>query len=128
MESQILFIDDDIELAENVRSLLMLAGYSVAVAHDGVEGVELATRLVPDLIICDIKMPGISGFDVFDLLHAHAATSSIPFIFLTGKSSLTDFRQGMRIGADDYITKPFDTNDLLRTIELRMRKHRLHSL
>ncbi len=94
----------------------------VLTAGNGKLGVELALKELPDLIVCDIMMPVLDGYGVFHLLSKHPETASIPFIFLTAKSEKADFRRGMEMGADDYITKPFDGIELLNAVEVRLRK------
>ena len=94
-------------------------------ADNGKAGVELALKELPDLVICDIMMPVLDGYGVFHLLSKHPETALIPFIFLTAKSEKADFRKGMQMGADDYITKPFDGIELLDAIETRLKKNDL---
>jgi CRP-like cAMP-binding protein len=85
-------------------------------------GVELAEKEDPDLIICDIMMPVLDGYGVLSILHKKPHTTDIPFIFLTAKADKADFRYGMNLGADDYITKPFESNELLKVVEMRLAK------
>src|SRR6218665_2935500 len=118
----ILIIEDNPEVRENTAEILELAGYQVVQAANGKAGVELAQRSRPDLIICDIMMPVLDGYGVIHLLNKHPETASIPFIFLTAKSERMDFRKGMEMGADDYISKPFDDIELLNAIESRLKK------
>lgn len=119
----ILLIEDNKILRENVVEILELAGYKVETAHNGKVGVEKAQTLLPDLIICDVMMPVLDGFSALRILSNNSVTAGIPFIFLTAKAEKSDFRKGMSLGADDYITKPFDDNDLLSAVELRLKKH-----
>jgi CRP-like cAMP-binding protein/DNA-binding NarL/FixJ family response regulator len=119
---RILLIEDNNEVRENIAEILQLAGYDVATAENGKVGVELAQKDRPDLIICDIMMPVLDGYGALHLLNKNAHTSSIPFIFLTAKAERTDMRKGMEMGADDYITKPFDDIELLNAVESRLRK------
>lgn len=100
----------------------MLSNYKVFMARNGKEGIEAAQKYHPDLIICDIMMPGVDGYGVLHVLHKDPETQNIPFIFLTSKSERSDFRSAMEMGADDYITKPFAGNELLNAIESRFRK------
>ncbi len=118
----ILVIEDNEDIRENVEEILTLSDYKVLTAANGKEGVEVATSKKPDLIICDIMMPGIDGYGVLHVLHKDPATQDIPFIFLTSKSERSDFRAAMEMGADDYITKPFSGNELLNAIESRLKK------
>ena len=119
---KILVIDDNTGIRENTAEILTLAGYKTSTAENGKIGVELAIREIPDLIVCDIMMPELDGYGVLHLLKKNPATEQIPFIFLTAKTERTDFRKGMEMGADDYITKPFDDLELLRAIEIRLKK------
>ena len=118
----VLLIEDNPDVRENTFEILELAGYKVATAPNGKVGVELAQKDAPDLIICDIMMPELDGYGVLHILNNKPETAGIPFIFLTAKTEKTDIRKGMNLGADDYLTKPFDDTDLLNAIEARMRK------
>lgn len=119
---KILLIEDNPEVRENTAEILSLANYKVHTAENGKVGVEMATREKPDLIICDIMMPELDGYGVLHILSKKPETASIPFIFLTAKTEKTDIRKGMTLGADDYLTKPFDDTDLLNAIEARLNK------
>jgi DNA-binding response OmpR family regulator len=119
---KILLIEDNQEVRENTSEILELAGYTVVTAPNGKVGVELAQKEKPDLIICDIMMPELDGYGVLHILNKKTETAGIPFIFLTAKTEKTDIRKGMNLGADDYLTKPFDDTDLLNAIEARLRK------
>lgn len=119
---KILLIEDNVEIRENTSEILTLDGYEVTVAENGKEGVTKAIAEKPDLIICDIMMPVLDGYGVLHLLTKNPETADIPFIFLTAKAERTDFRKGMDMGADDYITKPFDDVELLNAVESRLRK------
>lgn len=118
----ILVIDDNTDIRENTAEILTLAGYQTFTAENGKRGVEIASREKPDLIVCDIMMPELDGYGVLHLLKNRPETENIPFIFLTAKTERTDFRKGMEMGADDYITKPFDDIELLKAIEIRLKK------
>ncbi len=118
----ILLIEDNKEVRENTAEILELAKYKVFTAENGKIGVELAEEHKPHLIICDVMMPVLDGYGVLHLLNKNPETASIPFIFLTAKSERTDFRKGMDMGADDYITKPFDDIELLNAIESRFKR------
>ena len=120
---KILLIEDDKTMRENTAELLELAGFEVVVAENGKLGVEKARKEKPNLIICDIMMPELDGYGVLNSLMRLPKTASIPFIFLTAKADKEDFRKGMEIGADDYITKPFTENELLGAIDIRLKKH-----
>lgn len=118
----LLIIDDHDDIRENIAEILSLAGYRTLTAPNGKKGVEVALQEKPDLIVCDIMMPELDGYGVLHLLRKNADTEHIPFIFLTAKTERSDFRKGMEMGADDYITKPFDDIELLNAIEIRLRK------
>lgn len=120
---KILLIEDNKDVRENTAEILGLAQYKVLTAKNGKEGVELAQLEKPDLIICDIMMPVLDGHGVLHLLSKNNETSGIPFIFLTAKSERSDMRKGMEMGADDYLTKPFDDVELLNAIESRLKKN-----
>ncbi len=122
MKHKVLIIEDNNDVRENLGELLRLSGYETLLAANGKRGVEIALENSPDLILCDIMMPELDGFAVLRILSKHPATASVPFIFLSAKTELTDLRKGMTLGADDYITKPFDDVELLDTIELRIKK------
>lgn len=120
---KILIIEDNEDVRENTADLLELAGYKVTTAENGKIGVEMATKQFPDVIICDIMMPELDGYEVLETLSKTSKTSQIPFIFLTAKSEKNDMRKGMNLGADDYLTKPFTENELIEAIECRLKKH-----
>jgi len=121
----ILIIEDNNEVRENTAEIIELANYKVLTAENGKTGAELAKANKPDLIICDIMMPELDGYGVLHILSKDPATATIPFIFLTAKSEKDDFRKGMKLGADDYLTKPFDDLELLNAIETRLKKNEL---
>ena len=118
----ILLIEDNLEIRENTAEILELANYRVITAENGKIGIEKALADIPDLIICDIMMPILDGYGVLHLLNKNEALKDIPFIFLTAKTDRQDFRRGMEMGADDYITKPFTELELLNAIEQRLKK------
>lgn len=119
---KVLLIEDNLELRENTSEILQLDGYEVLLAENGKVGVDLALKELPDIIICDIMMPVLDGYGVLHLLGKQEKTADIPFIFFTAKAERSEFRKGMDMGADDYITKPFEDVDLLNAIESRLRK------
>ena len=119
---KILVIEDNDEVRENIAEILELANYKVVTAENGKIGTATALKEIPDLIICDIMMPVLDGYGVLHLLNQHTETYGIPFIFLTAKSEKSDFRKGMELGADDYITKPFDGIELMKAVEIRLNK------
>lgn len=118
----ILVIEDTSAMRENIAEILQLAPYEVVQAANGKEGIEQARQTHPDLILCDIRMPELDGFGVLHILRKDPKLTQIPFVFLTAKAEMTDFRVGMDLGADDYITKPFDDLTLLNAVELRLKK------
>jgi CRP-like cAMP-binding protein/CheY-like chemotaxis protein len=122
MSPHILVIEDNTEMSENISSILQLAQYRVTSAMNGKEGVKLANQLRPDLILCDIMMPELDGYGVLHILHSEPDTATIPFVFITAKADKKDLRQGMNLGADDYLTKPFESTDLLKMVEVRLKK------
>ena len=122
---QILLIEDDKALRENTEELLELAGYSVNTAPNGKIGVEAAIENHPDIIICDIMMPELDGYGVLEQLSTNEQTKHIPFIFLSAKTEHKEIRKGMDLGADDYLTKPFEEEDLMSAIESRLAKAEL---
>jgi CheY-like chemotaxis protein len=121
--SKILIIDDHDDIRENIAEILMLAGYDSITAENGRRGVEMAVKEKPDLIICDIMMPELDGYGVLHLLRKNEDTAFTPFIFLSAKTERSDLRKGMDMGADDYITKPFDDIELLNAVETRLKKY-----
>lgn len=121
-QKTILIIEDHDDIRESTAEILELAGYSVFTAPEGKTGVEMALEHLPDLVLCDIMMPVMDGYGVLYLLGKNAKTASIPLIFITAKAERADLRKGMEMGADDYITKPFDDIELLNAIESRLKK------
>lgn len=122
MEKTILVIDDNTDIRENTAEILELAGYKTFTAENGKQGVEVAVKQKPSVIVCDIMMPELDGYGVLHLLRKNPETQNIPFIFLTAKTERSDFRKGMEMGADDYITKPFEDIELLNAVEIRLKK------
>ncbi|WP_339714184.1 response regulator [uncultured Kriegella sp.] len=121
----VLLIEDDRALRENTEELLELSGYSVLTAPNGKIGIEVAKQELPDIIVCDIMMPEIDGYGVLENLSNDQETQHIPFIFLSAKTEHKEIRKGMDLGADDYLTKPFDEEDLISAIESRLAKTQL---
>jgi len=115
---KILVIEDNLEVRENLAEILELSNYIVDIAVNGKEGVQKALSNPPDLILCDVMMPNLDGYGVVKILDSKPITSDIPFVFLTAKAEKSDMRKGMNLGADDYITKPFDDVELLDAIEM----------
>ena len=125
MNKKVLIIEDNNDIRENVVEILELAGYRVFAANNGKTGVDLAIKNVPDIILCDIMMPELDGYGVLYMLNKNPETAATPFVFLTAKAERVDLRKGMEMGADDYLTKPFDDMDLLNAIESRLKKKEL---
>ena len=125
MTKKILLLEDNLEMRENTAEMLEFAKYHVITSSNGKEGVALAKEQLPDLIICDIMMPEMDGYEVLSVLSNDAKTCAIPFIFLTAKAEKSEFRKGMNLGADDYITKPFEELDLLNAIKSRLERSEL---
>ena len=119
---KILIIEDEFDVLKNVETILSEEGYKAIVAKNGINGIELAKNEKPDLIICDIMMPGIDGYGVLEELSKNKDTQSIPFIFLTAKVERDDIRKGMQLGADDYLFKPFKIDELLSAITTRLKR------
>lgn len=119
---KILVVEDEQVLLKNILKILRLEGYEAIGANNGREGVETAIEAHPDLIVCDVMMPELDGYGVLKALQADTKTATIPFVFLTAKGDRSDMRQGIELGADDYLVKPFDADELLRAIEARFKK------
>jgi CRP/FNR family transcriptional regulator, cyclic AMP receptor protein len=119
---KILLIEDNDDIRENTAEILELAHYKVITAAEGKEGVQMALEHTPDLIICDIMMPVLDGYGVLHAIQKNEEIKNTPFIFLTAKTERSDFRKGMELGADDYITKPFDGTELLNAVDSRFKK------
>ena len=126
---KVLLIEDNDEMRDNTAELLELSSYNVLTAPNGKKGVELAKQNSADLdvILCDIMMPELDGYGVLHILSKLPETENIPFIFLSAKSEKEDFRSGMNLGADDYITKPYTEIELLNAIERRINKQHTKS-
>ena len=118
----VLIIEDNQDIRESTAEILEMADYTVYTAEDGKKGIDLAQTHLPDIILCDIMMPELDGYGVLYLLNKNDETANIPFIFLTAKAERADLRKGMEMGADDYLTKPFDDMELLSAIETRLQK------
>lgn len=118
----ILVIEDNNDIRNNTAEILELSNYNVIVAENGKVGVEKAIAHAPDLIICDIMMPELDGYGVLHAIHRNEKIKNTPFIFLTAKAERNDFRKAMELGADDFITKPFDVTELLNAVDGRLKK------
>lgn len=119
----ILIMEDDAGVRLPIEDLLEAHGYKVLSAENGREGIELAKKHRPDLIISDIMMPEVDGYAAFEAIQNDPITAVIPYIFLTAKTDPAEVREGLGLGADDYITKPFETKDLLDSIRIRLDKY-----
>ncbi len=120
--AQILIIEDEDILREIIKEILTAENYQIFEAENGKQGLEIAFVNLPDLIICDVMMPEIDGYGVLAQLRQNKSTTTTPFIFLTAKASKSDQRQGMNLGADDYLTKPFTRKELLSSVSTRLGK------
>lgn len=119
---KILLIEDNKDIRENTANILELANYEVITAENGKVGIEKARTFKPDLVVCDIMMPQMDGFQVLQTFDKDSSMASTPFIFLTARTNKADVRLGMNLGADDYLTKPFEENELLDAITCRLSK------
>ncbi|MDB6038401.1 MAG: two component transcriptional regulator, LuxR family [Verrucomicrobiales bacterium] len=122
---KILVIEDESEMRRNITTLLRYCDYATIGAANGREGIEAARRERPDLILCDVMMPELDGYEVLQALQLDKTLAPVPFIFLTAKGEKDDLRWGMNLGADDYLTKPVPNADLLAAIETRLRRAEL---
>lgn len=119
---KLLVIEDNLEIRENTAEILELANYLVMTAEDGIKGAGLAMTWQPDLILCDILMPGMNGYEILQLLHSKEELRHIQFIFLTALAEPADMIKGIELGADDYIIKPFTGEELLEAVAKRLTK------
>ena len=119
---KILLIEDNDDIRNNTAEILELADYTVFTAANGMEGIGIALKEIPDLVVSDIMMPGLDGYGVLHLLRKNPQVKHVPFIFLTAKAERHNFRKAMELGADDYISKPFTGTELLNAVETRLKK------
>ncbi|MEG4287177.1 EAL domain-containing response regulator [Microcoleus sp. A006_D1] len=119
---KILVIEDDRVIRENILKLLKAEGFDVTGASNGAQGLNAAVSNLPDVIVCDVMMPQLDGYGVLAALRSHPITATVPFVFLTGKADRSQVRQGMELGADDYLTKPFTKAELVGAISSRLKK------
>ena len=122
---KILIIEDQPDVRENIEAILELEDYETLIAENGEMGIEMAKNHQPDLILCDVMMPKLDGFGVVQALRQNPITSTIPLIFLTAKVDRLSLRQGMDLGADDYLTKPFTLDELINAVKARLSKQTL---
>lgn len=120
MNRRILVIEDESSIRGNIREMLEAEGFEVTEAFDGTEGIRKSSEHLPDLVVCDVNMPGMDGFQVLANLRANQATSHVPFLFLTARADRTSLRRGMELGAEDYLTKPFTRHELLAAVGTRL--------
>ncbi|TAF38245.1 MAG: EAL domain-containing protein [Oscillatoriales cyanobacterium] len=120
--NKILVIEDDRVIRENILKLLKAEGYDVTGAENGAMGLNAAVSNLPDVILCDVMMPQLDGYGVLEALRSHPVTATVPFVFLTGKADRSEVRQGMELGADDYLTKPFTKAELVGAVSSRLKK------
>ena len=120
--SKVLIIEDEKNIRETIKEILELNDYEIATAENGLIGIAKALQFKPDLIVCDVMMPEMDGFETLRNIRAINDISNTPFVFLTAKTETRDFREGMKSGADDFLNKPFNTQELLEVIQLRITK------
>lgn len=119
---KLLIIEDDQALATTIRNYFKMKGFELVMADNGAKGIQYAFAEIPDCIVCDINIPVADGYQVYKILSETSPANTIPFVFLTAKTSLEEIRKGLQLGADDYITKPFQLDDLYQTVETRINK------
>jgi two-component system sensor histidine kinase/response regulator len=122
MAYRILIVEDDAHMREGIQDILETHGYEVWTASDGTEGLQVLETLVPDLIVSDIAMPTMDGYSFYEAVRRNPHQVLVPFIFLTARGGRSDIRQGKSLGVDDYLTKPFDPEDLLMAVEARLKR------
>jgi DNA-binding response OmpR family regulator len=117
-QARILVVDDELPLLNNITSILELFGFQCIRANSGYEGLIQAIAEQPDLVVCDVMMPGIDGYGLLKMLRNYPATKNLPFIFLTALADVIDRKKGMEHGANAYLTKPFNTKELVDLVKL----------
>jgi len=122
MKRKILIVEDNQSVRENIAEILDIESYETHQAENGAIALDIAKKIQPDLVICDIMMPEVDGYEVLRMMRQNPITSTVPFIFLTAKTTKEDLRKGMELGADDYITKPFTIEELLKAVTARLEK------
>ncbi|MFN7835333.1 MAG: response regulator transcription factor [Burkholderiaceae bacterium] len=118
--TSILIVEDEPSIRENLAEILHFSGYTPLTAADGIEAELLLETNTPDLILCDVMMPNRDGFELLALVRQHPTLFDVPFILLTARSDPKDMRQGMNLGADDYLIKPFEIGELIQTVGMRL--------
>jgi DNA-binding response OmpR family regulator len=122
MKKTVLVIEDSSDVRSLISDMLEMSGFECMLAENGLIGVEMARRHRPDLILCDVRMPELDGYGTLEALRKDEATASLPFIFLTGLCDTQQMRQGMVLGADEYLTKPFTVAELICAVNARLEK------
>lgn len=122
--NRILVIEDEPKMLRNLLTILKLEGYDAIGAENGLAGIEAAVTNLPDLVICDVMMPELDGYQVIEVIRSNPLTAQLPFIFLTARGERQDIRNGMNLGADDYLCKPCPTEELLGAVQARLRRHK----
>lgn len=120
--STVLVIEDEFQILSNLEEILTLSGHTVITAGDGDQGLKLIQAHRPDLVVCDVMMPAMDGYGVLEAMRQNSATAEIPVILLTARAERGDHRRGMELGANDYVTKPFTTEELLKAIDVQLAK------
>lgn len=120
---KILVVDDSYTIRQSTVELLKAEGFDAIAAENGQQGIQIAKDYLPDMVLCDVTMPELDGYEVLTTLRQNSTTAAIPFIFLTARAAKEDIRLGMELGADDYLTKPFTAAELLGAITSRFEKH-----
>ena len=122
---KILIVEDTLAVREEIYDILLMEGYQIFEAENGETGFEMALKEHPNLIISDILMPELNGFEMFEKLQNNKNTMSIPFLFLSAKGEKEDIRMGMNLGAEDYLVKPFNTDELLKVVKNKLKQQQL---
>lgn len=112
----VLVIEDNLDIRENTAEMLELEGFDVITAEDGLQGLEFAIKHLPDVILCDIMMPKLNGYEVLKKLKEHESTANIPFIYASASVEKKEVKHAMQLGADAYIRKPFDLTELVELV------------
>ncbi|MGE5365219.1 MAG: response regulator [Bacteroidota bacterium] len=117
---KILVIEDDTSILENLSTLFEMEGYSVLCSENGSGAIEMLKTDLPDLVLCDITLPDMDGYAILKSVRSSEASKYLPFVFLTARSDMQNLREGMNLGADDYLIKPYDSRELLNVIKMRI--------
>ncbi|HEY9761491.1 MAG TPA: response regulator [Trichocoleus sp.] len=120
--STVVVVEDEFQILSNLEEILTLSGHTVMAAGDGVQGLKLIQTHCPDVVVCDVMMPGMDGYSILEAMRQNPATAEIPLILLTARAERGDHRRGMELGANDYVTKPFTTEELLKAIDVQLAK------